>query len=532
MDIFDFLNHQNIDKYRREPKPGLQYQYIGSNFVHMMNYIDNIILQDLSSSNAYIAAGFVPMYYDKYTDDNFMSAVSGILPFFLVISYIVPVCRMLSLIVQEKEYKIKEMMMIMGLSNKAYWLSWITYYFSIYTVIAGVGAIISIGLFKYSNAGMMFLLFWLYGLSCMTFSIFISMFFSKSRSAVMLGLMTFLITYFISFAVTDHTLDQGSKTAASLLPNIALALGIDVLVQMETGQVGVQSDNLSDEVYHYTFGTFIAFMLIDSGIFTILAIYLDQVWPTEWGVKRPWYFLLTKSFWVKNKVNSHEDLFSQEINWGDNVEKVDQDLEKQKENGKALLIRNFKKVFGNKVAVEDISLDIYNGQIFALLGHNGAGKTTTISMMCGLIPTTYGDMKLNDMYLSTHLNQLRRSLGVCPQHNVLFNDLTPEEHLYLFAIFKGMQDKEEIYKQIKEKLSEVDLTAKKDKRTKFLSGGMKRKLSLAMALIADSPIVLLDEPTSGMDLTARRQMWDMLKNNKNNRIIILTTHYMEEALTF
>ncbi|CAG9334839.1 unnamed protein product [Blepharisma stoltei] len=530
IDIFDFLDNQNINKYTKEPKPDFQYQYIGSNFIHMMNYIDNIILQDLSSnSNAHFAAGFVPMYYDKYTKDNFINAISGTLPFFLVISYLVPVCRMLSMIVQEKEYKIKEMMMIMGLSNKAYWLSWITYYFSVYTIIAGVGALISMILFKYSNPGIMFLFYWLYGISCMTFSIFISMFFSKSRSAVMLGLMAFLITYFISFAVTDHTLDSESKTASSLLPNIAMTLGCDVLMQMENGQVGVQSDNIDEEVYHYSFGTCIYFLIIDSGIFVILAVYLDQVWPTEWGVKRPWYFLFTKSFWIKSKKSALENLFTQDIKWGDNVEQVEEDLEKQKENGNALLIRNFKKVFGNKVAVEDISLDIYKGQIFALLGHNGAGKTTTISMMCGLIPTTYGDMKLNDMYLSTHLNQMRRSLGVCPQHNVLFNDLTPEEHLYLFAVFKGMQNKEEIYKQIKEKLSEVDLMDKKDKRTKFLSGGMKRKLSLAMALIADSPIILLDEPTAGMDLTARRQMWDMLKNNKNNRIIILTTHYMEEA---
>ncbi|CAG9334834.1 unnamed protein product [Blepharisma stoltei] len=530
IDIFDFLDYHNVNKLIRKPKPSFQYHYIGSNFIHMMNYIDNIILQDVSSnSNAHFAAGFVPMYYDKYTEDDFITSISTLLPFFIVISYLIPVCRMLSLIVQEKEYKIKEMMMIMGLSNKAYWLSWITYYFSIYTLIAIVGSIISVGLFKYSSPAMIFLFLWLYGMSCMAFSILISMLFSKSRSAVMLGLMVFLISYFISFAVTDPTLDEGSKTAASLLPNVALTLGIDVLAQLENGQVGVQNYNTDSTINNYTFGTSIAFLVIDLGIFAILAFYLDQVWPTEWGVKRPWYFLFTKSFWVTSKKNAHEDLFNEEINWGDNVEKVEEDLEKQKENGKALLIRNFKKVFGTKTAVEDISLDIYNGQIFALLGHNGAGKTTTISMMCGLIPTTYGDMKINGNYLSTDLNKIRRSLGVCPQHNVLFNDLTPEEHLYLFAIFKGMQDKEEIYKQIKEKLSEVDLTAKKDRQSKFLSGGMKRKLSLAMALIADSPIVLLDEPTSGMDLTARRQMWDMLKNNKNNRIIILTTHYMEEA---
>ncbi|CAG9334828.1 unnamed protein product [Blepharisma stoltei] len=531
INIFDFDSYSKAtDKYLRKPMPSFQYNYFGSNFIHIMNYIDNYILKTYSNNtNPYIAAGFVPMYYDDYVSDDFISLISTMLPFFVVISYLVPVCRMVSLIVQEKEYKIKEMMMIMGLSNKAYWLSWVTYYFTVYTLIAIIGGLISISLFKYSNAGMLLLLFWLYGISCLTFSIFISTFFSKSRSAVMLGLMAFLVSYFISFAVTGSSRDQGSKTVASIFPNVALTLGCNVLAKLEDGQEGVQSSNTSTIVEHYSFGTCLAFLVVDSILFILLAIYLDIVWPTEWGVKKPWYFLCTKSFWCRNRYNKYEEDFNEDIKWPDNVEPETDLMQKQKENGQALIIRNFKKVFGNKTVVDDLSLDIYKGQIFALLGHNGAGKTTTISMMCGLIPTTYGDMRINNLFLSKDLSQIRRYLGVCPQHNVLFNDLTPEEHLYLFAVFKGMKDKNAISDQIKEKLSEVDLIGKKDRKSKFLSGGMKRRLSLAIALIADSPIVLLDEPTSGMDLTARRQMWDMLKNNKSSRIIILTTHYMEEA---
>lgn len=225
----------------------------------------------------------------------------------------------------------------------------------------------------------------------------------------------------------------------------------------------------------------------------------------------------------------NEELFENDVNWGQNVEDVDNELERQKGSGQALIIRKLRKEFKDKVAVDQMNLDIYEGQIFALLGHNGAGKTTTISMMCGMIPPTSGDLKIKDMYLSRDLGELRRSLGVCPQQNVIFNDLTPYEHLYLFSIFKGMKDQKIIHQKIEEKLKEVGLAEKRDRQAKSLSGGQKRKLCLALALIGDSKIVMLDEPTSGMDLTARRQMWDMLKNNKNNRIIILTTHYMEEA---
>lgn len=150
-------------------------------------------------------------------------------------------------------------------------------------------------------------------------------------------------------------------------------------------------------------------------------------------------------------------------------------------------------------------------------------------MLTGLYEPTAGEMKVNGLDLKYDMDDLRKILGVCPQHNILFDDITVWEHLYLFCLFKGMTDKTEIEDKIKEKIEEVELVEKARTASKNLSGGMKRKLSLAIALIGNSKIVMLDEPTSGMDLTARRKMWDMLKNNKQGRIIILTTHYMEEA---
>jgi len=125
------------------------------------------------------------------------------------------------------------------------------------------------------------------------------------------------------------------------------------------------------------------------------------------------------------------------------------------------------------------------------------------------------------------MDKVRNMMGVCPQHDVLFDNLTPEEHLSVFCDFKGFKGnkKEEIEKILKD----VDLIHLRSTVAKKLSGGSKRKLSLGIALCGGSKVVLLDEPTSGMDLTARRQMWEMLKSYKNDRIIILTTHYMDEA---
>lgn len=171
---------------------------------------------------------------------------------------------------------------------------------------------------------------------------------------------------------------------------------------------------------------------------------------------------------------------------------------------------------------------MYNGQIFALLGHNGAGKTTTISMLTGLLEPTEGYASVNGIDIFNNMSEVRKNLGVCPQHDVLFESLTPEDHLRLFCSFKGTPA-DQVEGQVQKMLEDIELVTVKGQLAKTLSGGQKRKLSVAIALIGDSKVVMLDEPTSGMDTSARRRLWDMLKRNKQGRIVILTTHYMDEA---
>mmetsp|Transcript_15678 Transcript_15678/g.24548 ORF Transcript_15678/g.24548 Transcript_15678/m.24548 type:complete len:183 (-) Transcript_15678:64-612(-) len=171
---------------------------------------------------------------------------------------------------------------------------------------------------------------------------------------------------------------------------------------------------------------------------------------------------------------------------------------------------------------------MYDSQIFALLGHNGAGKTTTISMLTGLIDITKGRAKIFDKDVTNEMDDIRKILGVCPQHDILFDDLTVKEHLELFAAFKGMNpaDIDDACEKI---IRDLDFTEKKNYLSKNLSGGQKRKLSVGIAFIGPSKFILLDEPTSGMDTSARRYVWDVLKNYKNDHIVVLTTHFMDEA---
>lgn len=213
----------------------------------------------------------------------------------------------------------------------------------------------------------------------------------------------------------------------------------------------------------------------------------------------------------------------------ENYEAASANTKRLQQQGKFLKIKDLKKTYDSGfVAVKGVNLAMYEGQIFALLGHNGAGKSTVISMLTGLIERSEGNATLYHKDLFEEMESVREFMGVCPQHDVLFDMLTPREHLDIFYDFKG-GDPARKQSEIDSLISDVGLTIDKDKNAHTLSGGNRRKLSVSIALCGGSKIVLLDEPTSGMDLGARRGLWDMLKAYKRDRIIVLTTHYMDEA---
>ena len=177
-----------------------------------------------------------------------------------------------------------------------------------------------------------------------------------------------------------------------------------------------------------------------------------------------------------------------------------------------LKIQDLEKTYPNGFrAVDGINLKMYNGQIFALLGHNGAGKSTTISMLTGLIPKSSGHGRIFEDDLFKQMDEVRHYLGVCPQHDVLFDLLTPEEHLDIFYDFKG-GDPANKSEEMNGLIVDVGVAPDRVKQAGSLSGGNRRKLSVAIALCGNSRLVMLDEPTAGMDLSARRALWDMLKN--------------------
>jgi ABC-2 type transport system ATP-binding protein len=190
----------------------------------------------------------------------------------------------------------------------------------------------------------------------------------------------------------------------------------------------------------------------------------------------------------------------------------------------ALSVRNLRKTFGSVVAVDHLDLEVRRGECFGLLGPNGAGKTTTIEICEGLNEPDAGDVEILGRRWRTHARELRELLGIQLQDTQLAEKLTVEETLKLFRSFYARG------RDVAEVLGIVQLEEKRKGRVGTLSGGQKQRLALACAIVGDPELLFLDEPTTGLDPQARRQVWDLIEALKAaGRTIVLTTHYMEEA---
>jgi lipooligosaccharide transport system ATP-binding protein len=192
----------------------------------------------------------------------------------------------------------------------------------------------------------------------------------------------------------------------------------------------------------------------------------------------------------------------------------------------AVEARDLSKRYGDIVAVDGIDFDVRAGECFGFLGPNGAGKTTTMKMIYGLAAMEHGELRVLGLDARTQRREVKSRIGVVPQEENLDRELTVRENLSMQALYHGIQDEE----RVDELLELALLSARAGDRPQALSGGMKRRLLIARALVNDPRLVVLDEPTTGLDPQARLAIWDLLDRMKRDGVtLILTTHYMEEA---
>lgn len=194
----------------------------------------------------------------------------------------------------------------------------------------------------------------------------------------------------------------------------------------------------------------------------------------------------------------------------------------------AIEIKQLTKQYQDVLAVDHLTLDIRQGELFSLLGVNGAGKTTTIKMLSCVLSPTSGDARLLGDSIVKEPLAVKAKINISPQETAVAPNLSVRENLEMIAGIYGNRNGA-AHQKAEEKMAEFALVPEAGKKAKTLSGGMQRRLSIAMALISDPQILFLDEPTLGLDVIARRELWQLIQMLKEKTTIILTTHYMEEA---
>lgn len=421
------------------------------------------------------------------------------------------------------------------------------------------------GVLPHSDGSLIFFFLMLFTIATTTFCFLISALFSKASSAASgAGILWFLSYFpFLVAEVQYPTLSYSSKVGFCAVSTTCMALGAKVIATQEGNGIGVTWSNAFEAISvddSFSMGSVLGMLVLDSLSYFLLCWYLEHVWPGDVGVGLRWDFFAYSSFWLgadsdgwmselarrlpgsgsrrvrRAAVEGARETDDVALLGADDGMAATVELIPAGENFEAeplglevgIQLQRLRKVYGKKVAVHGSDLTLFRGQVFALLGHNGAGKTTTMAMLTGLLPPSSGTAIVHGHDICQNLSAAQQSLGVCPQHDVLFDSLTVEEHLIFFCTLKGVCSTD-IKGHVDEMIDSLALSEKRHARSATLSGGQKRRLSCGIALVGGSKVVILDEPTSGMDPSARRATWDLISKYRSGRTILLSTHFMDEA---
>uniref|UniRef100_A0A667Y439 P-type phospholipid transporter n=1 Tax=Myripristis murdjan TaxID=586833 RepID=A0A667Y439_9TELE len=506
-------------------------RYIWGGFAYVQDMMDHGIIRAHASKAQPFGVFAQQMPYPCFVDDAFIQSIGGILPMFLVLAFMYTVCMTIKGLVLEKELRLKEVLRTVGVQNYSLWCARFTENIVLLIVPCTlISVMVKYGkVLQYSDPSVIFVFLLVYCMATITQCFFISVFFSKANLAAACGGLIYFVLYLphvLCYAWRD-VMGFGAKVAVSLLSCVAFGFGCENFSKYEEQGIGIQWYNIGtspEEGERYTFILSIVMMLFDAAFYWLLTWYIENVFPGQYGIPKPWYFPFTASYWCGTASVADGDPDLLFCNCKDYMENPPPDMKA------GVSIRNLVKIYktGKKLAVDELSLDFYENQITSFLGHNGAGKTTTMSILTGLFPPTSGTALINGYDIHTDMDSIRKHLGMCPQHNVLFNELTVEEHIYFYARLKG-RSRDEVKIEMDQMIKDVGLPHKRKDLAKNLSGGMQRKLSVAIAFVGGSKIVILDEPTAGVDPYARRGIWELLLKYKQGRTIILSTHHMDEA---
>ncbi|XP_040004739.1 ATP-binding cassette sub-family A member 12 [Xiphias gladius] len=524
-------------------------------FVYLQENIDRAIIETQTGQRvSEPAVQLQPFPYPCHHRDEYLEAISFVFPLMLMIAWVLFVADFVKKLVHERELRLHEYMKMMGVNPLSHFFAWflecaayLVVTIFILTLVLKFG-----GVLPYSDGFLLFLYLCDYGLSILAFSYLVSSFFDKTYIAGLSGSLLYILCFFPFIVVMawETNLTFSQKSALSIFSPTCFSYASQYISRYETQGEGIHwSNSYTSPIAgdSASFGWLCWLMLIDSILYFIIGAYIRKVFPGKYGIPAPWYFPFKASFWAnlcycikpKSKVGKgllftnimqkNQPVFSNDKGKGQSnlSSQASEDFSKLPVG---VALHGLSKIYDDRVAIQNLNASFYEGHVTALLGHNGAGKTTTISLLTGLFAPSSGTIEVYGKDMQTNIDDVRKELGVCMQYDVLFDHMTTKEHLLLYGQIKAPHwSRGELHQQVQTILEESGMYSHRHKRVGTLSGGMKRKLSISIAFIGGSRLVVLDEPTTGVDPCSRRSIWDIVIQHKNHRTIIMSTHHLDEA---
>ncbi|KAM7268528.1 hypothetical protein ACFE04_010694 [Oxalis oulophora] len=515
----------------------------------LVNLASNAYLQFLHGPGTKMLFEFVkemPKYESHFRVD--ISSIVGTLFFTWVVLQLLPV--VVQSLVYEKQQRLRIMMKMHGLGDGPYLMISYGYFLALslaYIIcFVAFGSLIGIRFFTLNDYSIQFVFFFIYVNLQLSIAFLVSTMFSNVKTATVVGYICafgwgLLGDYIFWYFLVDTDFSGTWIIVMEIFPAFSLYRG---LFEFKEASIDAHSMDIPGMRWGDVSGNgmrdVFIIMSIEWFVLLVVAYYVDQIVSSG---RSPLLFLQRSQ---KKRQPSFRNASLQR-----HGSKVYADTERpdvSQETGKveqhivepsancALIVDNIKKVYpgrdGNpeKFAVRGLSLAVPRGECFGMLGPNGAGKTSFISMMIGLTKPTAGSAFVEGLDIRTEMDGIYKNIGVCPQHDLLWDKLTGREHLLFYGRLKNLKGSA-LTKAVEESLKSLNLFhgGVADKQAGKYSGGMKRRLSVAISLIGDPKVVYMDEPSTGLDPASRNALWRVVKQAKRDRAIFLTTHSMEEA---
>ncbi|KAF9422356.1 hypothetical protein HW555_001946 [Spodoptera exigua] len=524
-------DHFGIDSYESlddTPGPHKMFGRKYETFMRIQWAIDMSYIKLLTSTEVPQALSVQEFPYYRVENNESISIICLLLMTVCWISMMLPFVFLMGRLLHERATGIQELIKMVGVSQNLLGISHFLNVLLSGLVFSIGGAILlkstSNPLINNSNGFLIFLMLLLYFNTVMSMAFACSYISKGTQYVATLSVLAYVVLWIPARVKSDYDLPYMLTLASGLLPHVPMHWFWKEVAVLEMYGSGVYFSNMLSAKANYNGSVFLSFvfMLLQAAIFYCLTWYLSLVRPGQYGQALPWNFLCKTQYWSKNEVIP--DTESEEENPMAQDPKFFEPPPANAEVG--IKIVNVSKVYPKQRVLRNINLEVYKGEITVLLGHNGAGKTTLMSIITGMTSATEGNVYVNGKDTVRQRDEVRQNLGLCPQHNLFFPDLSLREHIMFFTLRGTYAEARSSSRALAARLGLED---KLGAACQLLSGGMKRRAQLACALAGGADVLILDEPTSGLDVETRRELWDLLLSLRGQRTVLLTTHFMEEA---